>query len=186
VLVEAEISDRPRICGGIVLEPLHTTPLPELDLSCNRMLPAEAQYTIDFNPRPPGPSGGRLAFEGKATQAKESPVAPEDTSFELTFDFDRSFSFRHTRQLMRVVKHAEQLPASHIKVHGNRGATLLSDGTLLVEHTNTAQRRAEDVARLLGGAGLQVDVSTSWSIEPSPADGVDDWRSRSVNVRVEQ
>ncbi|HKX56060.1 MAG TPA: hypothetical protein VJN01_08165 [Xanthomonadales bacterium] len=193
VLVEAVVSDRPRICGGIVLEPLRTTPLPELDPSCNRILPAVAQYTIDFNPRPPGPSGGRLAFEGQSaaqgpTQIpakKDSPVSSGDHSFELTFDFDRSVTFRHPRELMRIVEYARQTSARHIKVHGNRGATLLSDGTLLVEHANTAQRRAEAVARLLGGIGLQAEVVASWSNEPLPADGTDDWRSRSVNVQVE-
>jgi outer membrane protein OmpA-like peptidoglycan-associated protein len=194
VLVEAVVSDQPRICGGIVLEPLRATPLPELDPSCNKILPAEAQYTIDFNPRPPGPSGGRLAFEGQsAAQApaqknaaqKDSAESSDEHSFELTFDFDRSVSFRHPRELMRVVEYAQKTSARHIRVHGNRGATLLSDGTLLVEHANTAQRRAEDVARLLGGIGLQAEVAASWSNEPLPADGTDDWRSRSVRVRVE-
>lgn len=206
VLVEAVVSDQPRICGGIVLEPLRATPLPELDPSCNKILPAEEQYKIDFNPRPPGPSGGRLAFEGqnaaqgpaqsaaqgpkqsptqKSAAKKESPVSSEDHSFQLIFDFDRSVSFRHPRELMLIVELAQQTSARHIKVHGNRGATLLSDGTVLVEHANTAQRRAEDVARLLGGIGLQAEVVASWSDEPLPADGTDDWRSRSVNVQVE-
>ncbi|HET6563786.1 MAG TPA: hypothetical protein VFG52_00115 [Xanthomonadales bacterium] len=185
VLVEAEVSDQPRICGGIVLEPLKTTPMPELDPSCNRILPAEAQYTIDFNPRPPGPSGGRLAFEAKPGQQKEPPAIIDNGEFELTFDFDRSISFRHPRELMRIVEYAQQTSARHIKVHGNRGATLLSDGTLVVEHEGTAQRRAEDIARLLSGIDLQAEVTASWSNEPLAADGEDDWRSRSVNVRVE-
>lgn len=196
VLVEAVVSDQPRICGGVVLEPLRTTPMPELDPSCNRILPAEDQYTIDFNPRPPGPSGGRLAFEsqsaapgqtqraGQSATQQDSPMSSDD-SFELTFDFDRSLAFRHSRALMRIVDYAQQTSAGHIRIHGNRGATLLSDGTLLVEHANTAQRRAEAVARLLGGIGLQAEVTASWSNEPLPADGTDDWRSRSVNVQVE-
>jgi hypothetical protein len=185
VLVEAVVSDQPRICGGIVLEPLRTTPLPELDPSCNTILPAEAQYVIDFNPRPPGPSGGRLAFEAKPGEPKEPPAIGDNGAFELNFDFDRSVSFRHPRELMRIVEYARQTSARHIKVHGNRGATLLSDGTLVVEHENTAQRRAEEVARLLGGVGLQAEVTATWSNEPLPADGEDDWRSRSVDVRAE-
>src|SRR5690606_35596645 len=62
VLVEGVVSDAPRICGGIVLEPVRLSVMPELDANCNTMLPADDRYTIDFHPRPPGPSSGRLAF----------------------------------------------------------------------------------------------------------------------------
>jgi hypothetical protein len=185
VLVEAVVSDRPRICGGIVLDPVHTTPMPELDPSCNTILPAEAQYTIDFNPRPPGPSGGRLAYAGQKTPREELPVAQQNPWFELTFDFDRSIAFNHPRELMRIVEYARQVSARRISVHGNRGAMLLSDGTVLVEHADTARRRARDVARLLGGVGLSAEITAEWSDEPLPADGTDDWRSRSVKVLVE-
>lgn len=184
VLVEGEVSRKPRICGGIVLEPVHTTPMPELDPSCNTILPAEARYTIDFNPRPPGPSGGQLAFEGQKTAREELPVAQQNPWFELTFDFDRSIAFNHPRELMHIVAYARQVSARHISVHGNRGAMLLSDGTLLMEHEDTARRRAEDVARLLGGVGLEAEVSVDWSDQPLAADGIDDWQSRSVNVLV--
>jgi hypothetical protein len=112
-------------------------------------------------------------------------VAQQNPWFELTFDFDRSIAFNHPRELMRIVEYARQVSARRISVHGNRGAMLLSDGTLLVEHADTARRRAKDVARLLGGVGLMAEVTAEWSDEPLPADGIDDWHSRSVKVRVE-
>src|SRR5690606_4509424 len=55
VLVEGVVSDAAPICGGIVLEPVRLSVMPELDANCNTMLPADERYTIDFNPRPPGP-----------------------------------------------------------------------------------------------------------------------------------
>ena len=67
VLVEGTVArDRPRICGGVVLEPVVLSVLPELDASCNTpVLPAEERYNLTFEPpRPPGPSAGRLAFAG--------------------------------------------------------------------------------------------------------------------------
>ncbi len=185
VLVEAGISDKPRICGGIVLEPVHVTPMPELDPSCNTILPAEEQYTIDFNPRPPGPSGGRLAFAGQKTPREELPVAQQSPWFELTFDFDRSIAFNHPRELMRIIEYARQVSARRISVHGNRGAMLLSDGTLLVERAGTAQCRAQDVVRLLGGVSLAAEITAEWSEGALPADGIEDWLSRSVKVLVE-
>ena len=42
VLVEGTVArDRPRICGGVVLEPVVLSVLPELDGSCNALLPCE-------------------------------------------------------------------------------------------------------------------------------------------------
>jgi hypothetical protein len=41
VLVEGTISNEPRVCGGVVLKPVVTSVMPELDASCNTMLPAE-------------------------------------------------------------------------------------------------------------------------------------------------
>jgi hypothetical protein len=159
VLVEADVSDKPRICGGIVLEPVHVTPMPELDPSCNTILPAEAQYTIDFNPRPPGPSGGRLAFEGQKTAREEQPVAQQNPWFELTFDFDRSIAFNHPRELMRIVEYARQVSARRISVHGNRGAMLL-DGfcwsSTLAQH-NAGPRRCA----LLDGVGLTAEITAT-------------------------
>ena len=70
VLVEGTVSAEPRICGGIVLKPVHLSVMPEPDASCNTMLPAEERYNLTFEPpRPPGPSKGRLAFDNAAPPA---------------------------------------------------------------------------------------------------------------------
>ena len=55
VLVEGIVSDAPAICGGIVLESVRLSVMPELDRNCNTLLPADERYTIEFNPRPPAP-----------------------------------------------------------------------------------------------------------------------------------
>ena len=41
VLVEGTVAPGPRICGGIPLKPVKLSVLPELNLSCNTILPAE-------------------------------------------------------------------------------------------------------------------------------------------------
>ena len=74
VLVEGTVSAEPRICGGIVLKPVHLSVL-ESDASCNTMLPAEERYNLTFEPpRPPGPSGGRLAFANTPSAPRPSAV----------------------------------------------------------------------------------------------------------------
>jgi hypothetical protein len=186
VLVEAVVSDKPPICGGVVLEPIRISVMPELDATCNTMLPAEARYTIDFNPRPPGPSAGRLAFQG-APPAPPPPLRPpfEPREFQLYFDVDRGISFRHPGVLNTIVAYARDTSAKRIVVTGRRGATLLSDGSQVIESDGVAARRAAEVVALLEGLDLGAEVTSNASERPVAADGIDDWKSRSVSVRVE-
>jgi hypothetical protein len=186
VLVEGIVSDAAEICGGIVLSEVNLTAMPELDANCNTILPAEDRYVIDFNPRPPGPSGGRLAFDpapGAPVQAPPPPVGPQEIN--LYFDFDKGVSFRHPRFLGEILRTAEQVGANTMIVTGLRGAHLLSDGTLLQEAANTGQRRAEEISNLLLAAGLKIEeTEVNWTDAVAEADGVADWQSRRVTVRL--
>ncbi len=186
VLVEGVVSDAPRICGGIVLASVHLSVMPERDANCNTLLPADDRYTIDFNPRPPGPSGGRLAFApDPATSARSAPRYEGPQTVELYFDFDKGVSFRHPADLVSILERARQIAAKRGGVTGVRGAHRLSDGSLLEESPSVGQRRAEEVARLLTGAGLKIPLSVDWKDGEPEADGVDDWRSRRVTVVLE-
>jgi hypothetical protein len=189
VLVEGTIArERPRICGGVVLEPVVLSVLPELDPSCNTLLPAEERYNLSFEPpRPPGPSAGRLAFAPSPTDAPPSaPPAPRE-SFALRYDFDGLVVFRHAGELTTVLEAARALPARQVAIKGRRGAVLLSNGTLLVERADIAQRRAEQVADLLRGAGLtDVQYRVEWSDAPGEALGLDDAALRHVTIELER
>jgi len=183
VLVEGIVSDKPAICGGIVLEPVRLSVMPELDANCNTMLPADARYTVDFNPRPPGPSGGRLAFDPAPGAAPPPPpVGPQ--TLNLYFDFDKSVSFRHPAALVNIVDVAGKIGATKMRITGVRGAHLLSDGTVLSESTTIGRHRAEEVAGLLKGAGLDVETNVEWVEGGADADGVDDWQSRRVTIEL--
>jgi outer membrane protein OmpA-like peptidoglycan-associated protein len=209
VLVEGIVSSAPAICAGIVLEQVHLSVMPELDANCNTRLPADERYRIDFNPRPPGPSGGRLAFEAAPLTASASPTPPTPTSattmttttsavaaatitaapasplsIQLYFDFDKSVSFRHPAALVAIVDQATQLQATRMQVTGIRGAHRLSDGSLLQETATIGQRRAEEVARLLQGAGVTATTTVHWIDGVLDADGIDDWQSRGVVVEL--
>jgi hypothetical protein len=185
VLVEGVVSDAPRICGGIVLEPVRLSVMPERDANCNTLLPADERYTIDFNPRPPGPSGGRLAFAPDPSAQVEAPPIPEGPQvLELFFDFDKGVSFRHPAVLVDILETAGQIGARRMRVTGVRGAHRLSDGTLLTESPGIGRRRAEEVAQLLQGAGLDLPVDVTWADGEAEADGVDDWRSRRATVEL--
>jgi len=183
VLVEGVVSDAAPICGGIVLEPVRLSVMPELDANCNTMLPVDERYTIDFNPRPPGPSAGRLAFAPDPSARPAPPPRPEGPqTVDIYFDFDKGVSFRHPGELSSVLRIARELPARRVKITGVRGAHRLSNGTLLRESDGVGRRRAEEIAGLLRGAGLAVDAEVEWIDGEAEADGVDDWRSRRVTV----
>lgn len=184
VLVEGRVSDKPNICGGIVLEPVVLSVMPDLDASCNTMLPAEERYNLTFEPpRPPGPSGGQLAFR----YATPVPAKPGDgpKQFTITFDFNGGVVFRHPRQLMAIMTYAQETRSGHVEITGYRGSTLLSNGDSVVELPVIARKRAEQVATLLRGGGLgNIDYKVSWQEEPLSTDGVDGPSTRRVTVLV--
>jgi hypothetical protein len=182
VLVEGVVSAAPQICGGIVLDQVRLSVMPERDANCNTMLPADSRYTVDFNPRPPGPSSGRLAFDRPAGPAARPPPPSGTQRIDIYFDVDRGVSFRHPGNLSSVMQTARQIGAKRMTVTGVRGAHRLSDGTLLRESPSTGQRRAEEVAGLLSGAGLQLPTRVEWIDGEAEADGVEDWRSRRVTI----
>jgi hypothetical protein len=184
VLVEGTVArDRPRICGGVVLEPVVLSVLPELDASCNTLLPAEDRYNLTFEPpRPPGPSAGRLAFAGGPAPPK--PAEPP-REFSLRYDFDGLVVFRHAGELTAILEAAQSLGARRVTITGYRGTVLLSDGKTLTEQPTLARRRAEQIATLLRGAGLtDVDYRVEWHDEPGAANGLDDARLRRVTVAL--
>ena len=159
--------------------------MPERDANCNTLLPAEDRYTIDFNPRPPGPSGGRLAFapDPARRRRRRGPKARRPSRSILTSTGACRSAI--PADLVTVLQRARQIGAKARRVTGVRGAHRLSNGTLLEESPAIGQRRAEEVARLLAGAGLNVPLATDWRDGRVEADGIDDWRSRRVTVVLE-
>lgn len=183
VIVEGEVSDAPRICGGVVLDPVQLSPVEELDANCNEVWPAEDRYAIDFNPRPPGPSEGRLAFSGPPPNTTAS-VEREPKDFVVYYYHDGLIAGRNSGMLNTIVDYAVATDASRVEIVAYQGDVLLSDGSVLSEREGLAQARAEELAHLLEAGGLAAEQwSVSWSEEPAP-DGVEDWKARRADVRI--
>jgi len=189
VLVEGTISDEPRICGGIVVKPVHLSVLPDIDTSCNQVLPAEDKYNLTFEaPRPPGPSTGRLAFDNlRQTPAAASPAAGAAgvREFVVPYAFDGLVGFGHPRFLRQVLDYAIKSKTSEIEIVGYRGAALLSNGQTLLEQPDIGKQRAEQVAMLLKSTELQASTfKVRWLEEPEPVNGTNDHLTRRVVVKV--
>src|SRR5688572_19874191 len=184
VLVEGVVSNEPRICGGIVLKPVVVSPLPEADSACNTILPAVDKYTVPFAPRPPGPSGGTLAFQARPPAPAQLSSGPRE--FVVYYDFDMPVSGRHAGILSQIVDYAEKTQAKRVIVSSFRGATLLSDGSIIREQQTIPQARADEIAELLRRAGVsKAAIQLSPRSEFEEPDGRDDWQSRRTTVRVE-
>ena len=186
VLVEGVVSSEPRICGGVVLKPVHLSVLPERDASCNTILPAEDRYNLTFEPpRPPGPSKGRLAFDNRTPAAPPPAVNASTREFVIQYDFDRLVGFSHAGPLSQILNFTREVNAREIEIVGHRGAVLLSNGRTMVEEPTIGKQRAEQVSMLLQGANLKEPTFTvKWVDEPAKATGVDDYLSRRVVVTV--
>jgi hypothetical protein len=184
VLVEGTVSAEPRICGGIVLKPVHLSVL-DRDASCTTMLPAEDRYNLTFEPpRPPGPSKGRLAFDN-APAAGASPQTLSTGEFVVSYSFDGLVAFNHAGALTQVLEFARATNAREIEIVGHRGAVRLSNGQTMVEEPAIGKKRAEQVAMLLQGANLTApSYRVTWRDEPAAASGVDDHLSRRVVITV--
>lgn len=186
VLVEGRRKEAPRICGGIVLEPVRLSVILEPDASCNTLLPAEERFNLTFEPpRPPGPSAGRLAFNTLPMPVAPTAVKLEPREYTLPYDFNGMVSFKHPFQLAPLLEVAKAMPAKRVEITGHRGAVLLSDGTVLQEQADIARRRAEQVAELLRGAGLTAPAYDVRWVDGAPApNGVDDHGQRRVDITI--
>ena len=186
VLVEGKRSDKPRICGGIPLEPVRLSVIAEPDSSCNQMLPAEDRYNLTFEPpRPPGPSAGRLAFNTLPMPAEPVAVKKEPKHYTLDYTFDGLVNFKTPFQLAPVLDMAKAMPAARIEIIGYRSGALLSNGKVLLEQIDIARRRAEQVVELLKGAGLTApQYNVRWIDGPPEPNGTDDYRKRRVEITL--
>jgi len=175
VLVEGTVAPGPRVCGGIRLSPVKLSVLGELAPTCNTMLPTEDGIDAPA-PQPKGKPDSWVMTDGPG-------------SLTLFFEFGDDFmSVPAGSALKDLVKYYFNVTgATRMEVEAFRGATLLSDGNVLTEHTGLAQERLAKVVVILKGLGLPERVISARTSEVVPKpDGVNDQRSRRVVLKVQQ
>lgn len=186
VLVEGTVAPGPRVCGGIPLKPVKLSVLPELNLSCNTILPAEPGIEAPPTRRPAGPST-RQAPVSVARPAPERLTPPYlEREWKIFYDFDSDFLFsRDTRMVSQAAELAIAAKAKTVKVTAQRGATLLSNGRILTESATIAAQRAEKVVDMLRGLGTGAESVTVQIVPGVPKpDGISDPQNRVVTIRV--
>ena len=183
VLVEGVVSDEPRICGGLVLKPVKLSNLPELDPSCNTILPAEDRYQVKA-PRGPGPSPPRGAGGPPPARPVAAPLTGRHT-FSVSYEFDVDWANRSGRVISEVVDYAKASKASAVEIVAYRGATKLSAGGDYVERSDIAERRARRLQDTFAELGVDPAViKIVWRDKPSKTKGPEDYMNRRAEITV--
>jgi hypothetical protein len=182
-LVEGVVSDEPRICGGIVLKQVNVSVLPEVDDSCNTILPAEG-YPDPPHHRTPGPSNSEPEERRRPRDELTPPFTKK--TFDVPFEFDvgqRLFS-RDSQHVTAAARYATASKASKVEVIGYYGGALLSNGERLMERAEIGTMRAEMVKGMLIHAGVQPNVLHVRATAAEAPDGIEDYKLRRVTIVV--
>jgi outer membrane protein OmpA-like peptidoglycan-associated protein len=157
MLVEGVITSGPRICGGVVLKPVKVSVLPEMDVTCNIMLPAMA-YDDPPHVRGTGPSGVR---GGEAPSPPPRPRPVEYTPpfkaqvFTANFNADSERLWNQAQAAVTAAaRYASVVKASNIQITGYRAAMRLSNGQQYIENPSLAELRAKAISQALQTAGV--------------------------------
>lgn len=183
-LVEGVVSNEPSVCGGIVLKPVKVSVIPDLDPSCNTLLPADDRYQIADAPRGPGPRYHRQTY---TPRPPPPPLTPpyQARDFVVLYDYDSELGSRSLAAITEAMTYAKQIKASHVRVTGYRGSALLSDGARLEEAAYLPERRARRLADTLTQIGVVAGtISVAWKDQPDRGDGVDDFKLRRAVIHV--
>jgi outer membrane protein OmpA-like peptidoglycan-associated protein len=182
VLVEGTVESGSRICGGIVLNPVRISVIPDIDLSCSTMLPAVDKYTVPFAPRGPGPNSPGYRFP----RPKQPEFKPPFTKrlFTVYYDFDAERAGRMTNIIIEAMEFAKAADAKRVEIVGYRASVQLSDGTKLPEYPWIAQHRATIMAETLRDVGVSAPITVRWSEEPELGSGEDAFQKRRVAITV--
>ena|SRR5271170_6242270 len=190
MLVEGEVAGGPRICGGVVLKAVKVSVLPDLDVACNVMLPADA-FPDPPNNRGSGPSGVRGGVAPPppprpAPKEYKPPYTPR--VFTANFNADSERLWRQAQIAIEdAARFAGAASASKIEITGYRAAIRLSNGRDYVERSIIAERRAKAVEEALHNVGIpqSARVVVAWRAAAIPySDAVANPQGRSVSVRV--
>jgi hypothetical protein len=185
VLVEGSVKAGPRICGGVVLDPVRISVLPELDQACRTILPAIDEYTVPFAVRGPGPNvpSTRAAGRPPIPAPPQPPFAVRE--FTLYYDFNAERAGRSARIITDAMTYAKAAHARSVEITGYRAAVRLSNGTDLVEYPWIAEHRAQIMAQTLREIGVpQAAISANWKDEPETGTGMDAYRKRRLTIRI--
>lgn len=151
VLVEGVAHDDQSSCGGINIDPVQISPLPELDFSCDAVLP-------DNGTAPREGSLFDLPPEVLARNGGDVPTPPpltKNMAFAVTLDFDRTvLNLVNQTKVELIARTIMASPVARVIVTGHAGQSRLDDGSVMREAPEVAARRMAVVRDALIAIGV--------------------------------
>ena len=133
---------------------------------------------MPFAPRPPGPSGGRLAFDPARRRRRPRHPSRGPQEFTLEYDFDMAVMGRHAGVLTQIYNYARKSRRGTSRSPGVAARRFCPNGTTITERAELAELRAREVAKLLAGAGIDAAaLEVAWSSALERPDGDGDWHT---------
>jgi len=186
ILVEGKITGE-SVCGGIKLNPMHTSVLPELSLECDTLLPAEDNIIAPHGERGAGPNTEKPGSGGPRPRS-EGPKPPfKQQDFIVHYDFDGIQIYNREFVVFRqAVNYAKVSKAKSLTATVYRGSALLSDGSMIVESESVIADRTRGIERWLAYAELPAEVKTEvvTASKAAKPNGKDDYNNRRVVITV--
>lgn len=166
VLVEGEEGDGGKVCGGLPLKNVKVSVLPDLDLTCDTVLPSAGESPgPEIRPSPPFRKGRGLASDPDFPRQRDYQPPPppqppyEAKTFRLDFAFDEDFvHLPESFVITGAASYFQQIKGSKITIKVYRDRVELTNGTILEEEAVVAQRRVDRMLNLLTAWGIAASM----------------------------
>lgn len=182
VLVEGKIAEGELSCGAIVVEPVTLSVLPEVDYSCNTVLP-------DNGEAPNEPSIFDIPAEvqlriGSPQPDPQGPFA--DKVVSVTFGHGSTFLHQISqRTVEQAFRYARAGSAIAIEIIGQAADTRLDNGQTMTEPARLAEQRVRMVEDALVRLGWdRTKLKVDWRKQVAAGDGVEDAARRNVQITI--
>jgi len=182
VLVEGVAHDDQTSCGAINIDPVQISPMPELDFSCDAVLP-------DNGTAPREGSLFDLPAEVLARNGGDVPTPPpltQNMAFAVTLDFDRAvLNLVNQAKIELIARTIMASPVARVIVTGHAGGSRLDDGSIIREAPEVAARRMMVVRDALIAIGVPQNILEARTVDrPPEGSSVLGPESREVTVDV--
>lgn len=202
LLVEGEIVEGEKVCGATRIKGALSVMRDEISPECNQVLPNDGTVVAKNNnlflriPEQqrirafrlmdevadnPESSLQEAILDPPPLQPVEPPFSVQKVDMHYPFNSKRS-SGPELRKLLYLV-HYMSFSGGHITVDSYQGATLLDNGTEMVEKETMAKERADMFKELLSELGVEeTNFTVQIHTDPAQATGIDDWKNRRLSV----
>lgn len=180
VLVEGVVAKGPAVCGGIAIQPIRLSIMPELDFSCQEMLPAQGHLA------PPGAHDAEPSRrDGIRTRPEIKAGADGVYRFPVLFSFDSDHVDKFAYLVVETV--AKELLSTGryaLELQAVTNPAELTPGGALPEKDGVGRERVEAIVAILRGLGQAIEPKVVYAARNPTSNGLANYSGRHVVMVV--